>query len=68
MALFVIRGEDFLEAASGVLRSVMEKLSSIPEETVFVVEIRNQFPPFDGPFKTFFLFVIFKMASTDCPG
>ena len=33
-AVFVIRGEDFLEAASGVLRSVMDKLASIPEPQV----------------------------------
>lgn len=37
-ALFVIRGEDFLEAASGVLRSVMEKLSSIPEPQCITAE------------------------------
>lgn len=38
VALFVIRGEDFLEAASGVLRSVMEKLSSIPEPQCITAE------------------------------
>ncbi|XP_074616606.1 HEAT repeat-containing protein 3-like [Acropora palmata] len=38
VALFVIRGEDFLEAASGVLRSVMEKVSSIPEPQCITAE------------------------------